>query len=148
MEVILREDVAKLGHAGEIVKVKDGYARNFLIPKSLAYVATPGFKRRHEAEQKARRDKIAFVQGEAEGLAATLSALELQFTAKSGDGDRLFGSITTADIAEKLAAAGHDIDKRHIELSEPIKMIGEVRVPIRLHPNVRPEIKVTVTKEE
>lgn len=147
MEVILRDDVHKLGRAGEVVKVKDGYARNFLMPKGLAYPATAGYKRRLEAERKHRKAQLEMAHEEAEQLAATLGALTLEFTAKSGDGDRLFGSITSADIADQLREKGHPLDKRIIELAEPIKMIGEHRVPVRLHPDIRAELLVKVEKE-
>lgn len=146
MEVILRDDVPKLGRSGQVVKVKDGYARNYLMPQGLAYPATEGYKRRLEAERRHRKALIEMAREEADQLAATLSALTLEFSAKTGDGDRLFGSITSADIADRLREQGHTLDKRIIELSEPIKMIGEHRVAIRLHPDVRPEILVRVEK--
>jgi len=147
MEVILREDIGKLGRAGDVVKVKDGYARNYLLPNQMAYVATAGAKRRIEHEQQSRQKQLAMQKTDAESLATALGEVTLNFTAKTGDGDRLFGSITSADIADQLAMKGHHIDKRAIDLSEPIKMIGEHRVAIRLHPDVRPEITVAVTKE-
>lgn len=147
MEVILREDVAKLGHSGDVVKVKAGYARNYLLPRGLAYPATEGSKRRLEAELQHRKHKLAMALGEAQAVARALADLTLHFTAKSGDSDKLFGSITTADIAARLAEQGHQIDKRIIELPEPIKMIGDHKVAIRLHADVRPEITVSVVKE-
>jgi large subunit ribosomal protein L9 len=147
MEVILREDVDKLGRAGEVVKVKPGFARNYLLPNSLAFPASEGAKRRIEAEQRHRVKRLHLEREEATKVAVTLSALTLTFVAKTGDGDRLFGSITAADIADKLAEHGHKIDKRIIDLPEPIKIIGEHRVPIRLHSDVRPEVAVTVEKE-
>lgn len=148
MEVILRENVDKVGLAGQIVKVKDGYARNYLLPLRLAYRATEGAKRRVAAEQRHRRKLLELERSEADEVAAALTSLTLEFTAKTGDGDRLFGSITTADIAEKLASLGHAIDKRIIELHDPIKVVGDYQVPVRLHRDVRPEIQVTVRKEE
>ncbi len=147
MEVILREDVAHLGRIGEIVRVKNGYARNYLIPHGKAYPATKGNKRQVEFEDARRMKRLELEKGEAEAFAARLADVTLAFTAKTGDGDRLFGSITTADIADKLAEAGHQVDRRHIELHEPIKVIGEHRIGIRLHMDVKPEIVVTVTKE-
>ncbi len=147
MEVILREDVDHLGRIGEIVRVKNGYARNYLIPYGKAYLATEGNKRQVGFEHARRAERLAFEKGEAEAFAARLADVALAFTAKTGDGDRLFGSITTADIADKLAEAGHQVDKRHIELHEPIKTLGEHPVGIRLHMDVRPKIVVTVTKE-
>ncbi len=145
MEIILREDVQHLGRTGEIVKVKDGYARNYLIPHGKAYLATEGNKRQVGAESTRRVERIALALADAERLAKDLTRVALAFTAKTGDGDRLFGSITAADIAEKLAAEGHIIDKRVIDLPDPIKVVGEHRVAIKLHPDVRPEILVSVT---
>jgi large subunit ribosomal protein L9 len=147
MEVILRQTVAELGRAGEIIQVKAGYARNFLIPRGLAYVATEANKRRADSEAKRRGDRLATERVDADTLAATLGEISLTFTAKSGEGDRLFGSITASDIAGKLADEGYQIDRRVIELHEPIKMIGVYKVPIRLHPDVRAEVRVWVVKE-
>jgi len=147
MDVILRETVENVGRAGEIVKVKDGYARNFLIPKGLAYQATDANKRRSEAESKRLAGKLAADQGDAEALAARLAGVELRFAMKAGEGDRLFGSIGSADIAAGLAEQGLTVDKRVIELEEPIKMIGVYQVPIRLHSEVRGEIRVWIDKE-
>ena len=147
MEVILREDMEQLGRVGDIVRVKNGYARNYLIPHGKAYAATEGNKRQVEVEHSRRAERLAMERTEAEAVAARLADVALAFTAKTGDGDRLFGSITTADIAEKLAEAGHHVDKRHIELHEPIRMIGEHRVAVRLHADVRPEILIMVSKE-
>lgn len=148
MEVILREHIPNLGRVGEIVKVKDGYARNYLIPQGLAYVATAGNKRRIESEAKHRAIRLAEQKTDADGVAARLADVELRFTAKAGEGDRLFGSITTGDIATQLKERGFPIDKRLIELREPIKMIGAYPVSIRLHPDVRAEIRVWVAKED
>jgi large subunit ribosomal protein L9 len=148
MEVILRDDVPNLGRVGEIVKVKDGYARNYLIPQGLAYAATPGNKRRIESEAKHRSIRLAEQKSDAEATAAQLAGVALAFTAKAGEGDKLFGSITSADIAKQLAQKGYTVDKRIIELAEPIRMIGDWSVRIRLHPEVRAEIMVSVTREE
>ncbi len=147
MEIILRETVPELGRAGTLLHVKDGYARNYLIPRGLAYQATEANKRRAAAEAKRHADRLATEQSEAEEISAKLTDLSLTFTAKVGEGDKLFGSITASDIAGKLGEAGFRIDKRSIELHEPIKMIGIYKVPIRLHPDVRPEIRVWVVKE-
>ena len=147
MEVILRDDVRHLGKAGELVKVRDGYARNFLIPQGLAYLATEGNKKR-VTEEARRKDRNATRQRtDAEQLAGTLSEVSVTFTVKAGEGDRLFGSITSADIADKLAELGHKVDKRAVELDEPIKLIGIYKVPVRLHTDVRPEVRVWVVKE-
>jgi large subunit ribosomal protein L9 len=146
MEVILREDIAELGKAGQIVKVKDGYGRNFLLPRGLAYAATAGNKRRVETEAARRGQLLSREKDDAEALAERLLAADLTFQAKAGEGDRLFGSITAADIAEKLAELGHHVDKRIIELPEPLKMVGVYKVPVRLHAEVRPELRVWVVK--
>jgi large subunit ribosomal protein L9 len=147
MDIILKTDVAHLGKAGEVVRVKDGYARNFLIPEGLAYQATDGNKRRMAAEEGRRVTKAASEQTAAEERAAKLRQISLTFTAKTGEGDRLFGSVTSADIAAKLAEAGQQVDKRSIELEEPIRAIGVYQVGVRLHPAVRGEIRVWVVRE-
>jgi len=148
MEVILRQTIDKLGRVGEIVTVKNGYARNFLIPRGFAYLATEGNKRRIESEKKLRVAMATAEHADAELLAEALKTVELHFTAKAGEGEKLFGSITSADMASQLAEKGFTIDKRDIELDEPIKMIGVYRVPIRLHHEVKTEIRVWVVKEE
>ena len=148
MELILLQDVTKLGRRGAVVKVADGYARNYLLPHGLAYQATPGNKRRIEAEAKHREIRLAEQKTDADAIAARLADVALHFTAKAGEGDKLFGSITTGDIAAQLKEKGFTVDKRIIELSAPIRMIGEYPVAIRLHPDVRAEIRVSVTKEE
>lgn len=147
MEVILREDVKDLGKAGTLVKVKPGYARNFLLPRGLAYEATEGNKRRIQGEQKARGAKAAAEKAEAAALGAKLSAAHLKIKAKAGEGDRLFGSITTADLADGLERAGLTIDKRKIVLDHPIKTLGFHAVSVRLHHEVAAEFKVTVEPE-
>lgn len=148
MEVILRQTIAKLGRVGEIVNVKDGYARNYLLPQGLAYPATEGNKRRIEGEARRHLERVAADKVGAEGVAAQLDGRELRFTAKAGEGDRLFGSITAADVAERLEEEGFVVDKRQVELDEPLKMIGVYPVHIRLHPDVKAEVRVWVSKEE
>ena len=148
MDVILVADVAHLGRAGEVVKVRDGYGRNFLIPEGLAHLATEANKRRIEAQAGRRATTAAAEQSAAEETAGKLRQVSLTFSAKAGEGDRLFGSITAADIAAKLAEAGHKVDKRSIELKEPIRTIGVHQVPIRLHSAVRAEVNVSVVKEK
>jgi large subunit ribosomal protein L9 len=150
VKVILREDVPKLGEAGEIVAVKPGYARNYLLPKELAYEATEASVRRLEqerdrAEQRARRDFL-----EARRRASQLEELSLTCHARAGEESKLFGSITTADIADRLREQGLDfeVDRRQVDLEEPIKALGVYNVPIRLHAEVRPEVKIWVIKEE
>lgn len=147
MEVILREDIKTLGKAGELVKVKPGYARNYLLPKGLAYEATEGNRKRILAESKARAARAEQEAGEARALAAQLGGVALTLTRKAGEGDRLFGSITAQDLADALAAQGHAVDKRRIELEHPIKTIGQHTVPIRLHQDVTAEIRLTVVAE-
>lgn len=148
MEVILRDSIPNVGRVGEVVQVKDGYARNYLLPRGLAYPATEAYKRRIAGEAKRRIAQLAEQRSGAEAVAADLASIELHFTAKAGEGDRLFGSITSADIANRLHEKGYEIDKRTIEIPEPIKMIGVYQVPIRLHPEVQAEIRVWVVKEE
>jgi large subunit ribosomal protein L9 len=147
MEVILRETVPNLGHAGDVVTVKNGYARNYLIPHGLAYVATAGNKRRIEREAARHVARLATEREQAQELAAKLEGLELHFTAKAGEGDRLFGSVTAGDIAAELDRLGYAVDKRHVELEEPLKLIGVFPVPVRLHADVRPTLRVWVVKE-
>ena len=147
MDVILREDVEKLGAAGDVVSVKDGYARNYLLPRGLAYAATEGNKRRLEAEQKSRTRRADAEAARAGEVSVRLEAVSLSFTMKAGEGDKLFGSVTSHDIAERLKGEGFDVDKKTIELPEPIKALGVYKVPVRLHPDVKPEIRVWVVKE-
>jgi large subunit ribosomal protein L9 len=147
MEVILREDVKSLGKAGELVKVKPGYARNFLLPKGLAYEATEGNRKRILAESKARAARAAEERGAAEAFAAVLGGVSLTLAKKVGEGDRLFGSITAQELADALAKQGHAVDKRKIVLEHPIKTLGSHTVPIRLHPEVQAELRITVVPE-
>jgi large subunit ribosomal protein L9 len=146
MEVILREDVQSLGKAGELVKVKPGYARNFLLPRGLAYEATEGNKKRIAAETRARTARLAAEKAGAEALAATLREVVVTLPGKAGEEGRLFGSVTTHDVAEGLARLGHQVDKRRIELAHPIKTLGDHMVPVKLHPEVVAEIRVSVVQ--
>jgi large subunit ribosomal protein L9 len=147
MEVILRQAIENLGHTGDIVKVSPGYARNFLLPRGLAYEATPGNKKKLEQE----RARLEAAENErrtaAQGLAAQLEAVSLTFSARVGEEGKLFGSVTSADIAQQLEAQGIHIEKRQIDLHEPIRTLGVYRVPVRLHADVKPEIKVWVIKQ-
>ncbi len=147
MEIILREDVQHLGRAGEIVKVKDGYARNYLLPKGLAYPATEANKKRitYEAERLAKQrvtEKEAAVSE-----AQRLTGIELTFPVKVGEEDKLYGSVTAGDIQRRLAEQELHVDKRQIDLPEPIRALGDFQVGIKIHPDVRPEIVVHVVKE-
>ena len=147
MDVILREDVEKLGRTGEVVSVKDGYARNFLLPRGLAYLATDGNRRRLEAERRQQDRRVAADVASARELATRLETVSLSFTMKAGEGDKLFGSVTAGDIAERLAAEGLPVDRKTVELENPIKTLGVYKVPIRLHGDVKPEVRVWVVKE-
>src|SRR5687768_2091894 len=147
MEVILRDDVRSVGKAGELVRVKPGYARNYLLPQGLAYEATEGNKKRIAVETRARASRNNAERAEAERLAATIGAVRLSLTGKAGEEGKLFGSITSQDIADALAQQGHTVDKRRIELEHPIKAVGEHAVSIRLHPEVHAELRVAVTAE-
>lgn len=144
IEVILREDVKDLGKAGALVRVKPGYARNYLIPRGLAYEASEGNKRRIAAESRVRTTRLAGEKAGAEALAAALAGVTVTIPAKAGDADRLFGSVTAQDIADALAAKGHAVDRRRLELDHPIKHLGEHTVPLRLHPEVHADLKVVV----
>lgn len=144
IDVILRDDVPSLGRAGQLVRVKPGYARNFLLPRGLAFEATEGNRKHIEAEGKARQARAAAERTEAQALADRIGQVNLEFTAKAGEDGRLFGSITSADIAHRLDAEGIAIDKRKIELEHPIKQLGFHSVPVRLHHDVQAEVKVNV----
>jgi large subunit ribosomal protein L9 len=147
MEVILRNAIDKLGHPGDIVTVSAGFARNYLLPRGFAYEATAG-NRKRIAQEKARLEAAEASRREAAAqVAATLENVSVTFAARVGEEGKLFGSVTAADIAHQLEAQGHHVDKRHIELQEPIKALGVYRVPIRLHADVKPEIKVWVIKQ-
>jgi large subunit ribosomal protein L9 len=147
MEVILRQAVEKLGHPGDIVKVSPGFARNFLLPRGLAYEATPGNRKRIEQERQRLESAEAQRRTAAEEIAERLEQVSLTFSARVGEEGKLFGSVTSADIAQQLEPQGFNIEKRQIELHEPIRAPGVYRVPIRLHADVHPEIKVWVIKQ-
>ena len=147
MEVILREDVQSLGKAGQLVRVKPGYARNFLLPRGLAFEATEGNKRRIEAESKARVAKASAEKAANEQLAAQLAGAPVTLRGKAGEEGKLFGSITAQDIAAALATQGFTVDKRKIELEHPIKTVGSHTVSVRLQSDVHAEVKVTIVPE-
>lgn len=147
MEVILKDDVPSLGHRGEVVTVKDGYARNYLFPRKLALPATSGNRKQVEQEKAAHARREAKEQSDADALAAMLAQVSLTIPAKAGESDQLFGSITAMDIAEALALKGYTIDKRRVVLEEPIKTIGEYDVLLRLHREVTASVKVNVIRE-
>ena len=147
MEVILRQAVDKLGHPGDIVKVSAGYARNFLLPRGVAYEATPGNKKRIAQEKDRLEAAEAARVAAAQEYATKLEAVSLTFSARVGDEGKLFGSVTSGDIHHQLSAQGFpEIEKRMIDLHEPIRALGVYKVPIKLHADVKPEIKVWVIK--
>jgi large subunit ribosomal protein L9 len=147
MEVILREEIKRLGNRGEIVKVTDGYARNYLLPKRLAVPATEANKKIVEQERLAHVRREAKHKGEAEDLAKQLNGVTVTFTQKAGEADQLFGSVTSKDIVEALAKQDFNIDRRKIHLDEPIKQLGEHKVAVKLHPDVSVDIQVNVLRE-
>jgi large subunit ribosomal protein L9 len=147
MEVILRDHVDHLGARGEIVKVADGYARNFLLPRKLALPATEGNRKRVERERKIAEAREAGERAAAEAIATRLTALELVFTRKVGETEQLYGSVTSQDIADAVKAKGFEIDRRKILLPDAIKALGEFNVPVRLHRDVTAQLKVVVAKE-
>ena len=147
MEVILREHVDNLGRRGEIVKVADGYARNFLLPRKLALLATEGNKKQIERERAKFEAKEAEEQKVADAQRARLANIEVVIARKVGETEALYGSVTTADIAEALAAKGFEIDRRKLQLAEPIKKIGEVEIPVKLYRDVIAQLKVKVVAE-
>jgi large subunit ribosomal protein L9 len=148
MEVILREDIDKLGARGEIVKVAPGYARNFLLPKRLAVAATDANRKIVEQERQAHLRKEAKQKTEAEDLAKLLAGTTVTISQKAGENDQLFGSVTAQDIANALAAKNFTIERRKVQLEEPIKQLGTYQVPLRLHKDVTTEIGVNVVREE
>jgi large subunit ribosomal protein L9 len=148
MEVILREHVDNLGRRGEVVKVADGYARNYLLPRKLALVATEGNKKQIERERAKFEAKEQEERKIAEALAARLANIEIVIARRVGETEALYGSVTSADIVEALAAKGFDIDRRKLQLPEPIKSLGETDVPVRLARDVNASVKVKVVPEE
>ena len=148
MEVILKEDVNKLGHRGDVVKVADGYGRNYLLPGKLAIEATANNKAVIEQMKGSSIRKLAKEKIEAEDLSKKLEAVELVFERKVGENDHLFGSVTSGDIAHQLEEKGYTIDRRKISLDEPLKSLGEYHVPVKLHREVTSHVKVTVKAEE
>ena len=147
MEVILREHVDNLGRRGDLVKVADGYARNYLLPRKLALLATDGNKKVIEREKVKFDAKEAEEQKVAQAVADRLATVEIEITRKVGETDALFGSVTNADVADALAAKGFDIDRRKIQLHEAIKKLGDYTVPVKLHREVTVPLKVKVAAE-
>jgi large subunit ribosomal protein L9 len=148
MDVILRDHVEHLGQRGEIVKVADGYARNYLLPRKLALPATDANRKWVERERKQAEARDVEERGAAEAIATRLNALEVSITRKVGENDQLYGSVTNADIAALLADKGFEIDRRKILLPDPIKALGATTVPVKLHRDVTAQLKVVVGKDE
>ena len=148
MEIILREDIDNLGNRGEVVKVAPGYARNFLLPKRLAVEATDSNRKIVEQERQAHLRREAKDKSEAEDLSKLLTGVTVTIAQKAGENDQLFGSVTSKDVADALAQKNFTIDRRKVLLDEPIRQLGEFKVPVRLHKDVTAEVTVQVVKEE
>lgn len=148
MRIILKEDVTKLGHRGQVVDVADGYARNFLLPRKLAVEVSAANLRSLERIQGALARREATEKSAAENLAGQLAAITLTLSRKAGENDQLFGSVTASDLADALAAQGFSVDKRRIELDQPIKIVGDYSVPVRLHREVTANFKIVVKAEQ
>lgn len=147
-EVILRQEVPNLGHAGDVVDVAPGYARNFLLPRGLAYRATEANKHRVEQEKKKYMEKLERQKIEAEARAEKMTGLEMTFEEYAGEEGQLYGSVSSADVADRLSEQGYDVEGRQVELDEPIKALGEFEVSIRLHPEVTTDVRVVVLEKE
>jgi large subunit ribosomal protein L9 len=148
MQIILQEDVEKLGTRGQIVEVAAGYARNYLLPRKLALEASANNMKRLEKMRAAFAKQEATERDAAQKLGELLGAVSLEFARKAGENDQLFGSVTSADIAEALAAKGYNVDKRKIVLADPIKVVGDYEIPVKLHREVTASVKITVKKDE
>jgi large subunit ribosomal protein L9 len=147
MQIILQEDVEKLGTRGQVVDVAEGYARNFLLPRKLALEASAGNMKRLEKMRATFAKKEATEKGEAQKLAELLAGVSLELTRKAGENDQLFGSVTSADISEALAAKGFNVEKRKIALTEAIKVVGDFEIPVKLHREIAANVKLSVKKE-
>jgi large subunit ribosomal protein L9 len=147
MEVILREHVEHLGHRGDVVKVADGYARNFLLPRKLALAVTANNKRQIDREKKIAEARDAEEKAQAEAIAQRLTQLDIEIARRVGENDTLYGSVTSQDIAQALKEKGFDVDKRKITLDEPLKALGETSVPVKIHRDVTAQLKVRVVAQ-
>ena len=147
MEVILKEDVPQLGHRGDVVRVAEGYGRNYLLPRKLAVQATTANKAVIEQMKQSAIRRSAVEKADSEALAKQLESVSLTFQRKTGEKDHLFGSVTSADIAEALEQKGFNIDRRKIQLQEPLKSLGDFDIPVRLHKDVTSRVKVKVDRE-
>jgi large subunit ribosomal protein L9 len=147
MQIILQEDVEKLGTRGQIVEVAEGYARNYLLPRKLALAATPGNLKQLDRMRVTFAKREATENESAQKLAELLAGVTLTLTRKAGENDQLFGSVTPADISEALAAQGYTVDKRKIQLTDPIKLVGEFQIPVKLHREITALVKLNVQRE-
>ena len=147
MEVILREHVDNLGRRGDVVKVAEGYARNYLLPRKLALAVTEANKRQIDREKKVAEVREAQEKQQADALAERLSQVEIEIPRRVGENDTLYGSVTSADIAHALEGKGFQIEKRKIQLQDPLKALGETTVPVRIHRDVTAQVKVKVVAE-
>ena len=148
MQIILQEDVDKLGTRGQVVEVAEGYARNFLLPRKLAMPASAGNLKRLEKIRTTLAKLTATERDAAQKVADALNTVVISLTRKAGENDHMFGSVTSADLADELAKLGHTVDKRKIQLAEPIRTLGEYQVPVKLYSEVTAEFKVVVAREE
>ena len=148
MQIILQEDVEKLGTRGQVVEVKEGYARNFLLPRKLALEASAANMKRLEKMRAVFAKKEATEKEAAQKLAELLAGVTLELSRKAGENGQLFGSVTPADLSDALAAKGYTVDKRKITLADPVKLVGEFEIPLRLHREVEGKVKLVVKKEE
>ena len=147
MDVILREHVDNLGRRGDVVKVAEGYARNFLLPRKLALAVTDNNRRQIERERKAAEARDAEEKAQADGIAERLAQVEIEIARRVGENQTLYGSVTSADIAQALHAKGFDVEKRRIHLPEPLKALGETTVPVKVHRDVTAQVKVKVVPD-
>ncbi len=147
MKIVLRQDVDNLGDRGQVVSVKNGYARNFLFPKGLAFEATPGNMRTIELQKKTWAVREAKEEGDAKKIATAMEGTKVTISKRAGEHDALYGSVTNAEIAELLAAKGFDVDRRRIMIKDPIKTLGSFKVPVKIHRQVVAEVEVEVVPE-
>jgi large subunit ribosomal protein L9 len=148
MEVILREDIERIGSRGQVVRVADGYARNFLLPKRLAVAATDANRKIVEQERQSHLRREAKQKGEAEDLSKLLTGVTVTIAQKAGENDQLFGSVTSKDVVDALAQKNFTIDRRKVLMDDPIKQLGEFKIPVRLHKDVTAEVTLLVVKED
>ena len=148
MEVILREHVDNLGRRGDVVKVAEGYARNYLLPRKLALAVTEANKRQIERERQAAEARELEEKTQAEAFAQRLMQAEIEIPRRVGENDTLYGSVTSADIAQALQTRGFDVEKRKVQLSEPLKALGESTVPVKIHRDVTAQVRVKVVPEQ